>query len=134
MDDDGDVVVDVEEELPDVAGALVVACVPPPAWDELFVEWISQPTAPQANTVHVDWRKPDHRRVEKRVIVKKKVVKRNQWKRGQRYSDWRRHQRVDWQRHHLRRPGNGQQWVRVGNDYLLVSVLSGVIAGIVAAN
>ncbi|THF55989.1 RcnB family protein [Ollibium composti] len=95
---------------------------------------ISQPAAPQANTVHVDWRKPDHRRVEKRVIIKKKVVKRNQWKRGQRYSDWRRHQRVDWQRHHLRRPGHGQQWVRVGNDYLLVSVLSGVIAGIVAAN
>ncbi|HEX7658678.1 MAG TPA: hypothetical protein VF444_04295, partial [Pseudonocardiaceae bacterium] len=52
MDDDGDVVVDVEEELPDVAGALVVACVPPPAWDELFVEWISQPTAPASNTTN----------------------------------------------------------------------------------
>ncbi len=94
---------------------------------------LNQPVAPQSATVKVDWRKPDHR-VEKRVIIKKKVVKRNQWKRGQRYSDWRRHQRVDWQRHHLRRPGHGQQWVRVGNDYLLVSVLSGVIAGIVAAN
>lgn len=96
---------------------------------------LNQPVAPQSATVHVDWKKPVHRKVEKRVIVKKKVVKRNQWKRGQRYSDWRRHQRVnDWQRHHLRRPGHGQQWVRVGNDYLLVSVLSGVIAGIVAAN
>ena len=96
---------------------------------------LSQPAAPQSATVHVDWRKPDHRHTEKRVIIKKQVVKRNHWKRGEKYRDWRKHERInDWQRRHLRRPGPGQQCVRVGNDYLLVSVLSGVIAGIVAAH
>jgi Ni/Co efflux regulator RcnB len=41
---------------------------------------------------------------------------------------------VDWRRNHLRRPGPGQEWVRVGNDYMLVSVLSGIIAGVIAAH
>ena len=90
---------------------------------------------PQASVVHVDWKKPHHRDAKKRAIVKKKMVKRHNWKRGERYREWRKHQRVDWRRHHhLRRPGHGQEWVRVGNDYLLVSVLSGVIAAIVAAH
>ncbi|MER9265973.1 RcnB family protein [Mesorhizobium sp. M0410] len=29
--------------------------------------------------------------------------------------------------------GSGQEWIRVGNDYLLVSVLSGLIFGAIAA-
>jgi Ni/Co efflux regulator RcnB len=97
---------------------------------------LNAPVAPQSAVVHVDWKKqPTHREVKKRVIVKKKVVKRtHRWQRGERYRDWRRHERVDWRRHHLRRPGHGQEWVRVGNDYMLVSILSGVIAGIVAAH
>lgn len=97
---------------------------------------LNAPVAPQSAVVGVDWRKPapTHREVEKRVIIKKKVERRH-WKRGDKYRDWRRHERVnDWQRHHLRRPGPGQQWVRVGNDYILVSILSGVIAGIVAVH
>ncbi|MBN9072531.1 MAG: RcnB family protein [Rhizobiales bacterium] len=67
---------------------------------------------------------------------KKKVVKRDthRWKRGDRYRDWRSHRAVDWRRHHLRRPAHGQQWIRVGNDYLLVSIMSGVIAGMIAAH
>jgi Ni/Co efflux regulator RcnB len=36
--------------------------------------------------------------------------------------------------YHLRRPGRGQERIRVGNDYLLVSILPGVIAGVIAAN
>ena len=40
----------------------------------------------------------------------------------------------DWQRQGLRRPGNGQRWVRVDNDYLLVAAASGLIASIVAAS
>ena len=103
---------------------------------------LTMPAAPQSAIVQVDWkkpghhetRKPTHREVKKRVIVKKKVVKRNDWRRGQKYSDWRRHQRVDWQRHHLRRPDRGQEWIQVGNDYILVSILSGVIAGVIASN
>lgn len=93
------------------------------------------PATPQSATVHVDWKKPTHRDVKKRTIVKKKVVRRtHNWKRGERYRDWRKHERVDWRRSHLRRPGHGQEWVRVGNDYILVSVLSGVIAGVIAGH
>ena len=96
---------------------------------------LNAPMTPQSATVHVDWKKPTHREVKKRVIVRKKVVKRtHHWKRGEHYRDWRRHERVDWRRHHLRRPGHGQEWVRVGNDYILVSILSGLIAGVIAAN
>ncbi|WP_203566152.1 RcnB family protein [Aurantimonas aggregata] len=40
----------------------------------------------------------------------------------------------DWQRQGLRRPANGQRWVRVDNDYLLVAAASGLIASIVAAS
>ena len=94
---------------------------------------INAPAAPQSSVVHVDWKKSTHREVKKRVIVKKKVVRRSHWRNGQRYGDWRKHQRVDWRRHHLRRPGSGQEWIRVGNDYLLVSMMSGVIAGIIAS-
>jgi Ni/Co efflux regulator RcnB len=96
-----------------------------------------------AGVVQVDWKKPsrhddrrtDNRRhVEKRKVVKKKVVQqRSHWKRGQRYSDWRRHQPVrDYSRHGLKRPGRGQEWIRVGNDYLLVSIASGLIGAMIA--
>lgn len=95
---------------------------------------LNAPAAPQSATIHVDWKKPNHREVKKRVIIKKKVVKRtHRWNRGEKYRDWRHHQRVDWRRHHLHRPSYGQEWIRVGNDYILVSILSGVIAGVIAA-
>ncbi len=99
---------------------------------------LNAPVAPRSATVHVDWKKPTNREVKKRIIVRKKVVtrnqvKRNHWNRGQKYSGWRGHQRVDWQRNHLRRPGHGQEWIRVGNDYVLVSILSGIIFGAIAA-
>jgi Ni/Co efflux regulator RcnB len=83
----------------------------------------------------VDWKKPD-RHVKKRVVVKKKVVvKRNHWRNGQQYSSWRRHQPVrDYRHYGLRRPGRGQEWIRVGNHYLLVSVVSGIIFGAIAAH
>ncbi|WP_217575502.1 RcnB family protein [Mesorhizobium sp. GbtcB19] len=98
-----------------------------------------QPSAPQSNYAQVDWQKPGtHRDVKKRVIKKKVIVKRdhgrNNWRNGQRYSDWKRHQAVrDWNRYGLRRPGPGQEWIRVGNDYVLVSILSGIIFGAIAA-
>jgi len=95
---------------------------------------LAQPSAPLSNYTQVDWQKPD-RHVDKRVIVKKKVVvKRSHWRNGQRYSNWKRHQPVrDWHRYGLRRPGPGQEWIRVGNDYVLVSILSGIIFGAIAA-
>ena len=103
---------------------------------------LAQPSAPQSNYTQVDWQKPDtHRDVKKRVIKKKVIVKRDHrrdhgrdnWRNGQRYSDWKRHQPVrDWNRYGLRRPGPGQEWIRVGNDYVLVSILSGIILGAIA--
>ncbi|WP_315924233.1 RcnB family protein [Mesorhizobium sp. SP-1A] len=98
---------------------------------------LAQPTMPQSHLAQVDWKKSDHRdyRSDRRVVVKKKVVTRSHWQRGQKYRDWRRYKAVrDYNRYGLRRPGPGQHWIRVGNDYLLVSALTGIIAGITAAH
>jgi Ni/Co efflux regulator RcnB len=68
-------------------------------------------------------------------VKKKVVVNRNHWRNGQKYSSWKRHQPIrDYGRYGLRRPGPGQEWIRVGNDYVLVSVLSGLIFGAIAAH
>ena len=100
---------------------------------------LNQPPVQQSNIVDVDYRKhgPFESRkhgpyVEKKtVIIKRKAVGRPYWKRGQKYAEWRRHQAVrDYHRHGLHRPDRGQQWIRVGNDYLLVGLLTGVIAGV----
>ena len=72
-------------------------------------------------------KKPGYGRYEK------KVVKKHRWSRGHKVPGWQRRDVVrDHHRHGLRRPGRGQQWVRVDNDFLLVSIASGVIAGIIA--
>jgi len=99
---------------------------------------MNAPVAPQSNYTKVDWQQPSHRDVKKRVIQKrferKVVVKRNNWRNGQKYSGWRQHQPVrDYGRYGLHRPGRGQEWIRVGNDYVLVGILSGVIFGALAA-
>lgn len=73
--------------------------------------------------------------VSKNGDVRKKVVRKSSFRQGQRYSSWKSHQAVrDYGRYGLRRPARGQQWIRVGNDYLLVSIATGVIAGLFAAN
>jgi Ni/Co efflux regulator RcnB len=92
--------------------------------------------APQSHLVQADWKKPDqrHDRRYDRHGVKKKDVRRPYWQRGQKYSDWRRHKPVrDYHRHGLKRPGPGQEWIRVGNDYLLVGIASGLIGAMIAA-
>jgi Ni/Co efflux regulator RcnB len=99
---------------------------------------MNAPVAPQSNYTKVDWQQPSHRDVKKRVIQKrferKVVVKRNNWRNGQKYPGWRQHQPVrDYGRYGLHRPGRGQEWIRVGNDYVLVGILSGVIFGALAA-
>ena len=59
---------------------------------------------------------------------------RHHWAKGHRVPDWQRRQQVrDYHRHGLRKPGNGQQWVRVDNDYLLISLATGIILGMAAA-
>lgn len=94
---------------------------------------LNAPVAPQSNYSQVDWQKPDRHVVKKKVVVV--VVKRNHWRNGQRYSSWKRHQPIrDYGRYGLRRPGPGQEWIRVGNDYVLVSILSGIVFGAIAAH
>lgn len=59
---------------------------------------------------------------------------RKHWAKGQRVPDWQRKQHVrDYGRHGLRTPARGQQWVKVDNDYLLISLATGVILGLAAA-
>lgn len=62
--------------------------------------------------------------------------------RGYQHRNWSRNQRLpgeyrrvvvrDYGRYHLPRPGRGQQWVRVDNDVILVSVASGIIGAVIA--
>jgi len=81
------------------------------------------------------WKKPHYeKKVVKKKVVTKKHVTRKHWVRGNRVPDWqRRHVVRDYGHYGLRRPGHGQQWVRVDNDFLLVSIASGIIGGIIAA-
>lgn len=70
--------------------------------------------------------------VEKRVIVKKP-----RWAKGHKLTRAERRHIVnqrDYRRYRLSRPARGQEWVRVNNDMLLVSIATGVILGIAAAN
>ncbi|TWG94741.1 Ni/Co efflux regulator RcnB [Mesorhizobium sp. J18] len=96
--------------------------------------------APLANAQpRHDNRPPAYQHVEKKrpAVYKKHVSKqhaRHHWKRGDRISDWKKRAAVrDYHRHGLKKPARGQQWVKVDNDYLLISIATGVIAGIVAS-
>ena len=83
-----------------------------------------------------NWNKQQKRIVKKRVVKKnvvRKPVAQKRWARGQNVPAWQRKQVVrDYHRYGLRNPGRGQQWVRVGNDYLLISIFSGIIANRIA--
>lgn len=56
------------------------------------------------------------------------------WAKGQRYNDWRRHQEVrDYKRYGLRKPERGQHWVKVDDQYLLITAATGLIAAMMMA-
>ncbi|GGE54531.1 membrane protein [Agaricicola taiwanensis] len=75
-----------------------------------------------------------HARPQHRDVRRHHNVRRHDWKRGQHVSNWRRQPVVkDYHRHGLRRPGPGQQWVKVDNNYMLLSMASGLILGLAAA-
>ncbi|WP_457583429.1 RcnB family protein [Ensifer canadensis] len=79
-----------------------------------------------------------NRHVDKHVTIEKRVIvnKRERWSRGHRLSPAeRRHmaQVRDYRRYKLRQPPRGQQWVRVDNDFLLISLATGVIVGLASA-
>lgn len=80
----------------------------------------------------MDRRVDKHVTIEKRVIVKKK----ERWARGHRLTPAeRRHmaQVRDYRYYKLHPPPRGQQWVRVDNDFLLISLATGVIVGLASA-
>jgi Ni/Co efflux regulator RcnB len=64
-------------------------------------------------------------------IVRKTVVVKPHWKVGKRVPGWQRRAIRDHHRYGLRRPGRGQQWIRVGNDYLLIRITSGAIVRVI---
>ncbi|MCV9960812.1 RcnB family protein [Pararhizobium sp. BT-229] len=80
------------------------------------------------------------RHVEKRVykhgndkVVEKRVTVKKRWARGHRLSPVERRRIAavnDYRRYKLRAPPRGQQWVRVDNDFLLISVATGVIVNL----
>lgn len=63
----------------------------------------------------------------------RRAYEQRRWSKGQRYSDWRRDQEIrDYRRYGLRAPGRGQQWVRVNDQFLLITAATGLIVGILA--
>lgn len=72
-------------------------------------------------------------RFDRHVVTKRTVTKR--WVRGHRLPGWQRQHVVrDYRHYGLRRPGAGQHWVKINNDYLLVGIATGLIASVIAAN
>ncbi|MDH7786189.1 Ni/Co efflux regulator RcnB [Ochrobactrum sp. 19YEA23] len=64
--------------------------------------------------------------------AKKQPAKKG-WSKGQRLSGSRHSEVKDYKRYGLRAPGRGQQWVKVDNQYLLITAATGLIAGVMAA-
>ena len=97
------------------------------------------PLSAQAAQNNLHRSKPVHQSYQKhhvqKPVVKRHVVKRHVWARGQKVSDWKRRPAVrDYRRYGLRAPARGQQWVKVDNSYLLVSLATGLIVGLAAGH
>lgn len=76
--------------------------------------------------------KQQERVVKKRVITERTVVKKTRWVRGRQLpSNYRRNVVRDYHRYHLKTPPRGYQWVRANNDYVMVSIASGIIASMI---
>ncbi|MDL2400584.1 RcnB family protein [Rhizobium mayense] len=71
------------------------------------------------------------------VVEKKKVVvHKGQWVKGRHLSAADRHRAktVDYRHHHLKAPPHGYHWVRIGNNFLLVGITSGLISKVEIAH
>lgn len=97
----------------------------------------AQPEKPQfyaPQRQHMQKRHEVQKTAPQRHHAQKPVPQRKHWARGQSVPDWRRKPPVqDYHRHGLKRPANGQQWVRIDNDFLLISLATGVILGLAAS-
>lgn len=82
--------------------------------------------------------RPPPRHVEKRVVIEKRVVvKDHRWKKGYKLSRNERRKIInarDYRRYRLHQPRRGEEWVRVNDQYLLISAATGLILGLAAAN
>jgi Ni/Co efflux regulator RcnB len=80
----------------------------------------------------------DKRVVNKKVVIEKRtVVHKHRWSKGNKLTRAERRQIInarDYRRHHLHAPRRGEQWVRVDNQFLLISAATGLIVGLVAVN
>lgn len=55
------------------------------------------------------------------------------WSKGQYMRNWQKQKRInDYRRYGLRKPGKGQHWVQVDNQFLLVTAATGLIVGLMA--
>ncbi|MCV9910152.1 RcnB family protein [Brucella sp. HL-2] len=64
---------------------------------------------------------------------KQEVRKQQSWKKGNRLpANYRGNQVKNYSQYKLSKPPRGYHWVKVNNDYLLISVASGIISNIVS--
>jgi Ni/Co efflux regulator RcnB len=54
------------------------------------------------------------------------------WHEGDHYNGGR--ETVDWHQHHLHQPPQGYEWVQSGNQFVMIAVTTGIIAGIIASS
>lgn len=104
----------------------------------LGIALLSVPAASQAQPYHRPHHGPVHVQkkvvVHKHVVVRKPVVVKHRWVRGRPLpAHYRRHVVTDYHRYHLHRPGPGQRWVRVDNQYILINTVTGLIAALAVA-
>lgn len=52
------------------------------------------------------------------------------WRKGERVPPQYRQQHIDYRRHGLKKPPRGQEWVRVDNNYALISAATGLIVAL----
>lgn len=98
--------------------------------------------ATQGNVHLVQVKKPKPEERQRKVVKKpvkqdkkatQKKVKKEQWVRGKRVPQAQRKNVVrDYHKRGLRRPADGQQWVKVNDDYLLIGIATGIISSVIA--
>ena len=111
----------------------------------LSASFLAAPLMAATQASAQDHRRPaaqDHRRpavgqdYRRPVIVEREVrVTKYKWNRGQRMSaaERRRMQDVrDYRRYRLSAPPRGYRWVRIDNDYLMISIAGNVISNIIS--
>ncbi|MDB5434715.1 MAG: putative integral rane protein [Phenylobacterium sp.] len=85
---------------------------PPHYWTYHGHRWarFHEPYAPPPGWVRHEWRRGE--RLPPAYFVPEYVI-------------------VDWRAHHLHRPPPGYEWVRVGEDLILVGIATGLIAEVI---